>query len=83
MSKQGTKELAKNMNIGQIVEMLEMNEALVVENYNLVKEQQAFQEALKKEVDRIKGYKPWKRFWAAVQLVKDLIMTIEAGFKDI
>ena len=76
------KETAKNMNIGQIVEMLEMNEALLVENENLIKEQQEFQEALKKEVDRIKGYKPWKRFWAAASLVIDLITTIEAGFKN-
>ena len=77
MSKQGLRiEKAKGMSMEAIIEML-------IENENLIKEQKAFQDALKKEVDRIKGYKPWKRFFAAARLVIDLITTIEAGFKDI
>ena len=51
-------------------------------NEQLVKEQKEFQAALKTQIDRIKGLGPWKRFWAAAQLVIDLIVTIEAGFKD-
>jgi len=66
----------------EIQEMLLENVALKKENEKLIKEQKEFQDALKKQVERIKGLGPWKRFWAAVQLVKDLIVTIEAGFRE-
>ena len=57
------------------------NSQLKRENAELIKEQKEFQDALKKQVKRISKLGPWKRFWGAVQLVKDLIMTIEAGFR--
>ena len=58
------------------------NAGLKNEVSNLIKEQKEFQDALKAQVARIRSLGPWKRFWAAVQLVKDLIMTIEAGFRN-
>jgi phage shock protein A len=65
----------------EIKKMQVENKTLRTENDQLIKEQREFQEALKKQVDRIKKLGPWKRFWAAVQLVKDLITTIEAGLR--
>ena len=62
--------------------MLAENKAIKEYNDQLIKEQQEFQAALKAQVDRINKLGPWKRFWAAVQLVKDLILTIEAGFRN-
>ena len=62
--------------------MIAENIRLNIENEKLIKEQKEFQDALKAQVDRIKGLGPWKRFWAAAQLVIDLITTIEKGFRD-
>jgi hypothetical protein len=70
------------MTKSEIQAMLLENVALKSENENLVKEQKEFQQALKTQIDRIKGLGPWKRFWAAAQLVIDLIGTIEAGFRN-
>ena len=52
------------------------------ENEKLKKEQQEFQDELKKEIDKIKAMKGLKRFWASLKLLWSLINTIEQGFKE-
>ena len=52
------------------------------ENEKLKKEQQEFQDELKKEIDKIKDMKGFNRFWASLKLLWSLINTIEQGFKD-
>lgn len=52
------------------------------ENEKLKKEQQEFQDELKKEIDKIKAMKGFNRFWASLKLLWSLINTIEQGFKE-
>jgi len=52
------------------------------ENEKLKKEQQEFQDELKKEIDKIKAMKRFNRFWASLKLLWSLINTIEQGFKE-
>ena len=52
-------------------------------NYSeLKKEQQEFQDELKKEIDKIKAMKGFNRFFASIRLLWSLINTIEQGFKE-
>ena len=52
------------------------------ENEKLKKEQQEFQDELKKEIDKIKAMKGFNRFWPSLKLLWSLINTIEQGFKE-
>lgn len=65
----------------QITQLKEQNLLLQIKNEELKKKQEAFQEELTKEIERLKSLGPWKRFWGAWSLVLSLITTIEEGFK--
>lgn len=55
---------------------------LEAQNEALKKEQQEFQEELKKEIDKIRQMKGFARWWNAGKLIWQLISTIESGFKE-
>ena len=55
---------------------------LEAKNEKLEGEQASYEAALRAEIERIKAFKPWKRFFNRAKLLWNLIGIIEDGFKD-
>jgi len=55
---------------------------LVGKVIQLEDEQKGYEAALRAEIERIKAFKPWKRFFNRAKLLWNLIGIIEDGFKD-
>jgi len=66
----------------EINQLIDQNLQLKKANEDLVDHQKAYQNSLKAKIKEIKALGPWKQFWQSVQLIKDIFVTIEEGFRD-